>query len=73
MTVSLIPHAPITLDGDDDLPGRSIIDQPGPTGLVHPGSMARYVAPGHARMLAIHGPNPEGQESSDFAFQRQDG
>ena len=30
MTVSLIPNAPLTLDGDDDMPGRSIIDQPGP-------------------------------------------
>jgi ethanolamine utilization protein EutQ (cupin superfamily) len=122
MSVALIPQSPLTLDVGDDMPGRSIIDQPGPawtgfalmeweltaaewtdrhphdevnyvlagelhvesdgetvvagpgdTVLVHAGSKARYAAPHHARMLAIYGPNPEGRDSTDFAFRRLDG
>ena len=121
MTVSLIPHAPLATEVGEDMPGRSIIDQPGPawtgfalmewqltraewtdrhphdevnyvlagelhvesegetvvagpgdTVLVHAGSLARYAAPEHARMLAIYGPNPDGDESGDFEFRRLD-
>ncbi len=121
MTVRLVPHEPLTPSVDDDMPGRSIIDQPGPawtgfalmewqltraewtdrhphdevnyvldgelhvesdgdtvvagpgdTVIVAAGSKATYAAPGHARMLAIYGPNPDGQDSGDFAFRRLD-
>ena len=30
MTVRLVPHEPLTPRVDDDMPGRTIIDQPGP-------------------------------------------
>ena len=30
MTVRLIPHEPLVPRADEDMPGRSIIDQPGP-------------------------------------------
>ena len=121
MTVRRIPHEPLTPRVAEEMPGRSIIDQPGPawTGFAlmewqltaaewtdrHPhdevnyvlvgelhvesdgetvvagpgdtvvvpaGSLARYAAPAHARMLAIYGPNPDGRESGDFAFRRLD-
>jgi ethanolamine utilization protein EutQ (cupin superfamily) len=122
MTVHHVPSAPLVTEDGYEMPGRSIIDQPGPawTGFAlmewqldaaewtdrHPhdevnyvlagelhvtsdgetvvagpgdtvvvaaGSRAVYAAPEHARMLAIYGPNPEGRESSDFAFRRLEG
>ena len=122
MSVVLLPQAPLTPGVDEAMPGRKIIDQPGPawtgfalmeweltaaewtdrhphdevnyvlagelhvesdgmtvvagpgdTVLVEAGSQARYAAPAYARMLAIYGPNPEGLDSTDFAFRRLDG
>lgn len=53
--------------------GATVVARPGDTVRVPAGSRATYAAPGHARMLAIYGPNPEGAESGDFAYRRLDG
>jgi ethanolamine utilization protein EutQ (cupin superfamily) len=50
--------------------GQTVVARPGDTVVVLAGSLAAYAAPLHARMLAIYGPNPDGKDSSDFAFRR---
>ena len=36
------------------------------------GSIGRYWAPRHARMLAVYGPNPEGRASRKHGYERLD-
>ena len=50
--------------------GRTVIARAGDTVRVTPGSTGRYMAPVHARMLAIYGPNPEGLESDQFSYRQ---
>ncbi|ANY09310.1 cupin domain-containing protein [Pseudonocardia sp. HH130630-07] len=41
--------------------------------LVPAGSRGRYWAPGHARMLAVYGPNPEGRPTTIVGLRDLDG
>ena len=50
--------------------GRTVIARAGDTVCVTPGSTGRYLAPDHARMLAIYGPNPKGLSSDQFNYRR---
>lgn len=41
----------------------------GDSATVPAGQLGRYAAPVYARMLAVYGPNPDGEESSDFKYE----
>lgn len=41
---------------------------PGDVARVPAGRMGRYWSPGHTRMIGVYGPNPEGVNSSGFAY-----
>ena len=53
--------------------GTSVTLHPGDAAVVRGGHLGRYLAPGYARMLAIYGPNPSGESSSQFRSFRLDG
>jgi ethanolamine utilization protein EutQ (cupin superfamily) len=53
--------------------GEQVVARAGDTVQVHAGSIGRYSAPVHARMLAIYGPNPDGAESDSFHYRRLPG
>ena len=50
--------------------GTTVVARTGDTVRVPAGSRATYAAPAYARMLAVYGPNPDGDESGDFAYRR---
>lgn len=41
--------------------GGRVVLRPGDVAVVRAGHLGRYLAPKHARMMAIYGPNPDGK------------
>jgi ethanolamine utilization protein EutQ (cupin superfamily) len=52
--------------------GTTVIAGPGDTVVVEANAQGRYFAPAYARMLAIYGPNPGGEESDSFSYRSLD-
>ena len=48
--------------------GVTVVAAVGDTVTVPAGQVGRYWAPVHARMMAIYGPNPQGETTSDLGY-----
>ena len=48
--------------------GVTVVASKGDTVTVEAGEVGRYWAPVHARMLAIYGPNPEGESTTGTSY-----
>ena len=48
--------------------GVTVIAATGDTVTVPAGQTGRYWAPSYARMMAIYGPNPDGEKSTDLGY-----
>lgn len=48
---------------------ETVVLKAGDGATVPAGKLGRYVAPTYARMFAVYGPNPEGEESSHFKYE----
>lgn len=53
----------ITVDGE------TTVLKTGDSAIVPAGKLGRYEAPVFARMLGVYGPNPDGEESSQFKYE----
>jgi quercetin dioxygenase-like cupin family protein len=66
------PHSETNLVVEGELyvesGGVTVVAQVGDTVTVPAGEVGRYWAPDHARMLAIYGPNPRGEPSTDVGY-----
>jgi quercetin dioxygenase-like cupin family protein len=66
------PHAEtnIVLEGElyVESGGVTVVAAAGDTVTVPAGQTGRYWAPEHARMMAIYGPNPQGEQTSDLGY-----
>lgn len=49
--------------------GEEVVLKAGDSATVPAGKLGRYSAPKYARMLGVYGPNPEGEESTDFKYE----
>ncbi len=48
--------------------GVTVVAVAGDTVTVPAGQVGRYWAPVHARMMAIYGPNPQGENTTDLGY-----
>ena len=48
--------------------GVTVVATAGDTVTVPAGQVGRYWAPSYARMMAIYGPNPDGETSTDLGY-----
>lgn len=53
--------------------GVTVEANPGDMVCVSAGSIGRYFAPKHARMLGIYGPNPSGRPMQSASYEKLDG
>jgi mannose-6-phosphate isomerase-like protein (cupin superfamily) len=67
------PHAEYNyvLEGElhISVEGEEVVLRVGDSATVPAGKLGRYWAPKFARMLTVYGPNPDGDESSDFKYE----
>jgi uncharacterized cupin superfamily protein len=68
----LHPHSEtnVVLEGELHVEsgGVTVVAAAGDTVTVPAGQTGRYWAPVHARMIAIYGPNPRGEQTADLGY-----